>query len=772
METETPTTCPPISDSTSIDCGPPSRFPTRLQCIAHLFAVLFSASASAQAQPEIDFIFPAGARRGESVEVQVGAEFVPGASRLEAAGAGLKVTPLDASGRYRIDVAADAPLGAAEVRLIVTQGASAPFPFVVGDLAELTRRDRRQMELRLPCVVNARIAAAGVVDEYLLDLTAGRPIVCAASTQAIRSSLDPMLRLLDSQGRTVAEGFAHRTADQLLVCRAPQTGRYVLQVHDFQLAGSSRNLYRLTVTDGPWLDYAFPLYATQGETTKVMLHGWNLNAEGATASEYKVAPQPAGLHHVELPHRSNELSIPIDIDPNRVETEPNDEREQAQELTLPIAVSGRLQAPGDRDVYVLSLEKGTKLAVDIESASLRFPADTVVTLSDAAGKQLQEVDDDQASRDPKVRFTAAVAGRYFLTVRDRAADGGDDFVYRLRVAEPRPELTARVNTTNLTLHTGKATNLPVIVERRDGLLDDCEVVALDLPSGVSVEPQEVPAKTPATIKLPFTVKDGSAPNGRLVRIVVRSKNAATAWQRSALIAETAGAKTGSSAIWVAVSPAIPFTLQASSTILDAPRLAAFPFPIDVKRDDGFTGPVRLVGVRPDQRGTVVPLPGLIPADSSSGTLPLVLQHQVTEGTTHRCRVMGVADVVGVDGKSYSVFHVADNTIFVGCQPSLITMATSPAMISWRPGEEHKLRVRVVRRRAMQSIRLRAEFAAGSSGVSSPPVVVAENQDEVQIPLHFSDAAELPPRSTLTLHAESSHDGLPIYGRSTLRLEAR
>lgn len=740
--------------------------------VVFLFTVCFAAAAFAQAKPEIDFLFPAGARRGTSVEVQVGAELVPGACRLEAAGTGLKITPLGASGRYRIDVAADALLDAAEMRLVVTQGASTPFPFLVGDLPETVRADRRTMKLDLPCVVNARLEAAGVVDEYALELASGRGIVCAVSTQEIRSPVDPMLRLLDAEGRIVAEGFAHRTADQLLVYRAPRAGRYVLQVFDFQLAGGSRNVYRLTATDGPWLDYAFPLSTTQGAAAKVTLHGWNLTPAGATTLEYQVAAQAAGRHVVQLAHAANRLSIPVAADPQQLEREPNDGPDQAQELTLPLGVSGRLQAPGDRDVYAVTLEKGAKLAVDLESASLRFPVDPVLTLANADGKTLQEVDDAQASRDPKLRFTAAAAGRYFLTVRDRAAGGGDDFVYRLRVAEPRPDLTARVNTPNLTLHGATPTNLAVLVDRLDGFGEECEVTALGLPSGVSVAAQDVPAKTPATIQLPFTVKDGTAPSGGLVRIVVRSKNADAPWQREALIAEAANSTTGSSELWVAVSPVIPFTLQTSSTILDAPRLAAFPFPINVKRNDGFTGAIRLVGVRPDQRGTVVPLSGLIPADSTTGTLPLVLQHQVTEGTTHRCRVMGVAEVAGVDGKTYSVFHVADGNIFVGCQPSLLTMTTSPAMVAWRPGEEHELRVQLIRRRAMQPIRLRAEFAAGAKGVTCESATVDEKQNEATLTLRFGADAELPPRSILTLHAESSHDGLPIFGHTTLRLEAR
>lgn len=737
-----------------------------------LSAACCADGAIAQTAPELDFVFPAGARRGTSVEVQVGAEFVPGTSRLDVAGSGLSVKPLDAAGRYRIDVAADAPLGPAELRLVVTQGASAPYPFIIGDLPEVSRSDRRPLSLKLPIVVNSRLEAAGIVDEYILDLAAGRRIVCAVSTQALRSPVDPMLRLLDSKGRKVAEGFDHRTADELLVFQASKAGRFVLQVFDFQLVGGSRNVYRLTVTDGPWLDYAYPLGAQRETATNLILHGWNLNSQGATTLGHRLPSQPAGRSVVELPHGGNRLDIPIGADVELTETEPNDEREQARELAFPCAVSGRLQTPGDRDVYCVTLDKGAKLAVDLESAGLGFPADPMLTFSDAEGKVLQEVDDNQALRDPKLRFTAAASGRYFLTVRDRAADGGDDFVYRLRVSEPRPDISARANTTNLTLHSGRTTNLPVLVDRLDGFGDECEVTALDLPPGVSAEAQVVPAKTPATLQLPIVVKEGTAPIGGRARIVVRSKNADEPWQRTAMIAEAPTSTSGSSTLWVAVSPEIPFKLQTTSTILDAPRLAAFPFPVEVKRDEGFTGPIRLVGVRPDQRGTVKPLTGTIAAASSTGALPLVVQHQVIEGTTHRCRVMGVADVQGVDGKTYTVGHVAAGNMSVGCQPSLLTLTVSPSIVAWRPGERHELRVQVSRRTAMQPVLLKAEFESTATGATCAPVVVPEGSNEAVLSLHFAPDAKLPPRTVLTLQAESSFAGLPIYGRHSLRLETR
>ena len=163
----------------------------------------------------------------------------------------------------------------------------------------------------------------------------------------------------------------------------------------------------------------------------------------------------------------------------------------------------------------------------------------------------------------------------------------------------------------------------------------------------------------------------------------------------------------------------------------------FPFPVTVVRKEGFTGPVRLVGVEPDRRGTLVPLAGQIAAGSDVGSIPLVLQHKVTEGTTHRCRVMGVAEVPGDDGKMYAVFHVAAGNMSIGCQPSLLTMTAEPAIVVWRPGETQHVEVQLMRRTAMQPITLRLAPPDGVVGIECEPVEISVDQDRAVLALRFA-----------------------------------
>ena len=733
--------------------------------------VASSPLAHAQTTPEIESLFPPGAQRGTEVEVQYGGDYMPGPCRLSSAGDGVTLQPTDAAERYRFVVAKNAATGPHEIRLSSVQGASPPFPFLVGELPEVIHTNNSApLELKLPVTANGRLDGGGNVDEYAVTLAAGTQIVCAAVTRAIRSPIDPMMRLLDADGKQVAASFSHRSADALLTYRAERAGRYVLQFFDFQMGGGTRHIYRLTVTAGPWLDYAYPAGLPHNVETPVTVFGWNLPSPKGVPLVLRVPPQPVGRYELTLPDAVNRLTLPVDENPELPEVEPNDAAEQAATLPFPATVNGRLNAPGDADLFAFTAKKGEKFAIDFDSAKLQFAGDLVLSIVGAPGKPI-ESDDAKGSRDPSLRFTAPADGRYLISLRDRSRGGGEDYVYRLRFAALRPDVTARVNATSLIMHAGKTTNLPVVIDRLDGLADDLEVTAVDLPAGVEVKPQAVPPKTPATVQLPFTVTDKTVPLGQLVRVVVRSKKADAAIERTALIAESAAATSGGDVLWLAVSPEIPFTLKISTTILDAPRLAGFPFPVTVTRKEGFTDAIRLVGVEPDRRGTLIPLEGEIAAAADAGSIPLVLQNKVTEGTTHRCRVMGVAEVPGLDGKRYAVFHIAAGNMSVGCEPSLLTLTPEAPIIVRDASATQRIEVRLMRRTKMQPVTLRLVSPKSATGITCEPVEVGGDQDRATLVLHFAPDAVLPPRMKLEIKAESSHNGLPIYGTTSFRLES-
>lgn len=729
-------------------------------------------AAAADTTPRIVALFPPGGRRGTTVEVEVVGRYLPGPGRLTTSEPAIPLEETGTPGRRRLTIPEAIPPGSCEVRLVSLQGGSPPVPFHIGDLPEVIHEgDDRPLRLELPVTANGWLRTNGRVDRYELSLAAGAHLVVAATTRPWGSLLDPALRLLDSQGRVVASSRPHRSADALLVHRIEAAGSHILEIHDFRMAGGPEHVYRFTATTGPWLDFTFPAGLPPDENRTVALFGWNLPGATAEGLPFAVPPQPAGTtFELSLPGAPNRLSLSVGGQAERTETEPNESREQAQTISLPCTINGRLQSAGDRDVFRVELAAGEQLACEVQSADLGFPTDIVLTVSSPEGKVLQEIDDVKTSRDPEVRFKAPAAGTYFVTLTERAGTTGSDSVYRCAMHPPRPDLRARVNLASLTLTAGGTVQLPVVIERLDGFAEEVEVTVVGLPAGVRADPQPVPSQASATVQVPVTAEAGLAPGGGLAEVVVRRTSGEPAGQWSALIAESDKATTVSRRIWVAVSPVVPFTLRTTTNLLDAPRLAAFPFPVEVERREGFTGPIRLVGIEPDRRGTVVPLAGEIAAGSDAGTLPLIVQPHALEGTSQRCRVMGIAEVPGADGRMYEVCDVAAGTMTMGAAPGWLTVFVEPPAQVWRPGETHEFEVRLHRHVELGEVTLRLVAPEGVAGIACPPVVVPAAQDVARLKVALPADMVVPRRANWEVRAESARDGLPVQGRGVLRVE--
>lgn len=739
-----------------------------------LLAALMPAPLWAQMAPKIEYLFPAGGQRGTQVEVELAADFVPAPCGLSIAGEGVHSNSQDVTDRFAVTIAPDAAIGPRDVRLFVPQGGSSPFPFLIGELPEIVHHPGNATAgepLKLPLTINGRLTADREIHTFKLQLAAGQQIVAACECNKFSSPLDPFLRVRSASSEVLAESFAHRSAQSLLVFRAPEQGEYTLEIFDFQLSGGPQYIYRLSVTDGPWLDYAWPAGLPAKSKSQVTLFGWNLPGQDGRQCTLEVESGEPGTCDIVLPGSANRLVLPVSQHSEVLEQEPNDTPEQAHAITLPVTINGRLQTAGDQDHFRFTAKKGDRLALDVAAADLNFPTDPVLTIFDAMGKQLSEMDDTRTSRDPSIRYTVPADGDYVLRVTDRVGRGGEEFLYRLTVAPPTPRLEAFVDIPAFSLLSGETKNLAVKVVQTDGVQEDLEVVAVNLPPGITCEPQPVGNKPTAAVQLPLTAAEKLGPTSGLVQVLVRSTAADSPVVHTALVRENAKATSGTADLWVAVSPEIPFTLSTTGEIVESPRLAAFPFPVTVERQEGFQDAIKLIGVERDTRGTVVPLEGEIPAGENSGGIPLIVQHNTTEGTTHRCRVMGVAEVTAADGQKYPVFHVAGGRMSLGCQPGYLT-AGVPPMLQWQAGQTRELQVHLARRMKMDPVTVRLELPSSVSGVACDPVVVPNNDAVATLTLKFAPDAKLPPRVNGVVLAESAQEGLPIYARAEFRLEMR
>jgi hypothetical protein len=713
----------------------------------------FLQTAVAQTAPQIGYLFPAGAQRGTKVQIEVGGKYMPGPCGIWIGGEGVRSESETTTGTMKLVVDANASIGSRPVRIHSVQGGSTARPFIIGELPEVLENGAEIQPIALQTTINGRLNPKADIDQYQFSLRAGQQIVCSAAVKSIGSISDTILRILDSEGRVLQVSVDRQSRNPLLAFKCPADGNYTLQIYDFNLSGGPEHIYRLTVTAGPYLSHAFPPGFQKGVASEITLFGWNLK-DGEFA-KYIVTANSNG--EARVPHCPNRLTLVQGNSPELIEIE----SPQAQQISLPVTINGRIESAGDVDTFRFTATKGQKLAMNAMSMGIGFPPDLVLSVSNAEGKLIKEIDDVGSSRDPSYLFAVPADGDYLVTLKERALRGGPRFIYRLSIGPPEPALRLSAKTKEFSVSPGGTLSLPVRVEPLGGFTDEIQLSAIGLPAGVSLQPVLFTPKKAGDVSLEIKVEANVAFVSNSIRIEARLASKLN----DAPIAELGD-------LWLAIGPKVPFELSTVTAIQEAPRLAAHPFPVQVKRDEGFTGAIRLVGVEPDRRGTVVPLAGNIPSGQQEGTIPLIVQSMAVEGTTHRCRVMGVIELAGPDGKMHSVFHVAKGSMAMGCQPNHLTLTAEPSRIRLNAGESARISLTVARRVEMKHIAISLKAPLSLAGVEGKPITISSNELSGFFELHIQPGAELPPLITIPFRAESSRDGLPIFAETSITIITR
>jgi len=113
----------------------------------------------------------------------------------------------------------------------------------------------------------------------------------------------------------------------------------------------------------------------------------------------------------------------------------NDSAKQAQQVSLPVTVQGRLTA-ADRDYYSFHASKGQRLVFEVDAERSGSAVDPLIEVFDGAGQRLARNGDAPGlGRDARAAVEFAADGNYFVAVNDqRFSEQKADF-YRLTIAD-------------------------------------------------------------------------------------------------------------------------------------------------------------------------------------------------------------------------------------------------------------------------------------------------------------------------------------------------
>jgi hypothetical protein len=495
--------------------------------IAAVAAALLAPLSAPAAPPALTYLYPAGAQQGKTVEVSAGGTFERWPVRAWVDRQGVEVKAAKDRGKLVVTVAADATPGVYWLRLHDDQGASALRPFVVGTLPELNEQEpnddaaKPQVLPSSSVVVNGRLAKAGDVDCFAVKLRKGETLIASLDAQrTLGSPMDGVLQLLSADGFVLEENNDDSGPDPLVVFTAKADGTYVVRAFAFpaepdagiRFAGGENFVYRLTLTTGGFADHAWPLAVSRTDPGTVEAAGWNVPAEAKTL---KVTPAP-GADTVRLGHARLAGTLSVLVEPHRclTEVEPND-RQKPQAVTLPVTISGRIDPPGDVDVFEFAAKKGERLTFRADARSVGSLLDPVLRLTDAAGKALAQADDSSGgkagARDAALSFTAPQDGTFRVEVRDLGGHGGPRHFYCLRATRAEPDYALTVAADRFTLTPGKPLDIPVTVDRRNGFDGEVEVAVEALPEGVTAAPVKSSGAAGKSVTLRLEAKPGAAP---------------------------------------------------------------------------------------------------------------------------------------------------------------------------------------------------------------------------------------------------------------------
>jgi len=410
--------------------------------------------------------------------------------------------------KVRITIAADAEPGIRTLRVTSPTGLSNPICFCVGQLPDLRETEPNNKTLlatkvpSLPIVLNGQIMP-GDVDCFRFTARRGQKLVADVSARelvpyladAVPGWFQAVVTLYDADGREVAFADDFRfDPDPVLLYQVANDGEYVLEIRDSIYRGREDFVYRIAVGELPFVSSIFPLGARRGEKATVAVDGWNLLPDQL---KLDVSFNAIGCQSLRVRGRTcSSQGIPFAVGdlPEQREQERNDNASSAGKLTLPRIVNGRIDRPGDWDVFRFSARGGDEIVAEVNARRLGSPLDSLLRLTDTSGRVLA-VNDDHEDKgegmvthhaDSVLSFAIPSTGEYLLWLGDTQHKGGREYSYRLRVSRARPDFELRVVPSVINARGGMTIPIEVFALRKDGFSGKIALRLVDSPEGFTL----------------------------------------------------------------------------------------------------------------------------------------------------------------------------------------------------------------------------------------------------------------------------------------------
>jgi hypothetical protein len=767
------------------------------------FILALAANVTRADPPSVAYLYPAGGQRGTKTQFKVGGYNLHDSAALEMRGEGIETVdriqltntlffegpvipqpasqakedyPRDYAGH--VTIAADAALGIRYWHVATSQGITAGKKFVIGDLPEVIEREVDgnpiPMTVTLPVTINGRIFPREDVDVWTFAAKAGRAVTCEVNAARLGSPLDSRLEVRDPSGRPIAQNVDAIGTDSRLRFVPERDGIYEVRIHDVKFGGLQSYVYRLTVTAGPIVDTVFPLGGKRGSSINVELSGANLPQTSVTVrlptddqSSFTYRPQFDG-------QRAGILRLELDNLPESIETS---DAKQPQLVTLPVICNGRIALPGDIDEWSFTAKKDDQFDFDLRASRLGSPLDSVLTVFDAAGKQLAQNDDlGKGQTDSRLTFKVLADGTYRVRIEDRLSSrGGPTFAYRLKISQPKVaaaefHLTLPSDVANI--ERGKEFKLKIDVQRLGGFKDEIALAIDNLPAGVALSGPAKIDKGKNTVQLVLKAEaQAKVATGRLVVRGTATIDGKQVEQRATLALNAGRAKVDELRLRVAVPT--PFKFAGAFSTQYASRGTVYTRYYTLERG-GFGGPieVRMADVQARHLQGVTGPVITIPPEKTEFDYSITLPPWMVIGRTSRTCVMAVGDVVDADGTKHKVSYSStaqNDQVIVLVDPARLSVRIGSPSIRATPGRQVRVPFQIERGAGLKGpVKVALILPRHIKGVKAEAVEVSATGNSGELLVTFDDGQPGPFNMPLIIRAMlRDEEGNPVTAEAPL-----
>lgn len=566
-------------------------------CRLVLFAVVtLSVSQSADARPpEIRNINLRGLQIGQPTAIIIdGTDLLPnpqiflGPQPLKE----ITLDPTSTATRLVLSIIVPDPTltGISPLRLATPEGFSNSVLVGVDRLKQIPLAEKTEA---LNVALHGSVAGINV-SKTTFPGKASEELIVEVEARRLGGKLRPVIHLYDSRRVQVAWAAPTNTlaGDARIVTKFPRDDQYTVEIHDTQYAPPGPGFFRLKIGRWDFADLVFPPAIARGQSLPVELLG-NLNA-------VKVPVQVDDATIAAVPWSSpltgQSPSITGSLIPELVE---GPDGQPTPLPGIPVAVSGRLTAPGQRDRFLLPVPPNKKLLLEVFAERIGSRIDAVLEIRNKQNALVASNDDGPASTDPRIEYTVpADQDALELTIRDNLDLSGPAAVYRLVVTAvdaPLRQFEVAIKSDTMNVASGESAVLEVFASRQayDGPI---QLQFDNLPAGVIATGMEIPAGMNGSLVTFTNNGDGLAPtvirsrarsaDGTItqpIRVETTPDDRSPAWMREQL------------AVANTPKPAAPFVAMiVNEATLAHLAMASKPtFAVKVVRPPDTYGPVRL-----------------------------------------------------------------------------------------------------------------------------------------------------------------------------------